>query len=342
MAQATRRATACAVALATGTMLCSGAAQGDGPARHTSPIPGLPADPAVTARILALDPDALTERDVRETLSRAPAPRIIALHGSLPIVTMEPFARFMIAMGYPDERIRDPGDGSYSHGSFGSSSRLAGMLAWYYEREGMMPMLIGHSQGGMLVVRTLHELAGGFAESVAVWDPVTDLPLPRSTIVDPRDGRIRPVVGLRVPFAAALATGFLPRLLLLQWDMLPRLRAIPDSVDEFAGYTLEWDPVAGELPGGAPYAATGRANVRNVTLPSDYHHVTLPQAEHLAADAVTRAWIDAYVPGAATPGPSLDRAADAANLLHAADIWRSVRRHWCIEAQRLIRATASP
>ena len=196
VALATRRATACAVAIATGTMLCSGAAQCDGPARHASSIPGLPADPAVTARILALDPDALTERDVQETLVHAPAPRIIALHGSLPIVTMEPFARFLIAMGYPDERIRNPQDGGYSYGSFGSSTRLAGMLAWYYEREGMMPMLIGHSQGGMLVVRTLHELAGNFASSVAVWDPVADEPLPRTTIVDPRDGRTRPVVGL--------------------------------------------------------------------------------------------------------------------------------------------------
>ncbi len=342
MAQAMRRATACAVALATGTMLCSGTAHGDGPARHASPIPGLPADPAVTARILALDPDVLTERDVRETLSHAPAPRIIALHGSLPIITMEPFARFMIAMGYPDERIRDPDDGSYSHGSFGSSARLAGMLAWYYEREGMMPMLLGHSQGGMLVVRTLHELAGGFADSVAVWDPTTDAPLPRSTIVDPRDGRTRPVIGLTLPYAAALATGFLPRLLLLQWDMLPRLRSIPDSVEEFAGFTLEWDPVAGELPGGTPYAATGRAAVRNITLPADYHHITLPQADPLASDAATRAWIDAYTPATATPGPSPGAAADHANLLHAADIWRSVRRHWCLEAQRLIRAVASP
>jgi hypothetical protein len=337
-----RRATACAVAFATGTLLCAGAGQCDGPARPMPPIPGVPTDPAIVARILALDPDALTERDVRETLARAPAPRIIALSGSLPIVTMEPFARFLIAMGYPEEKLRDPRDGSYSRGSFGSSARLAGVLAWHYERDGMMPMLIGHSGGGMLVVRTLHELSGAFADSVAVWDPVANAPLQRSTIVDPRDGRTRPVIGLTVPYAAALATGFLPRLLLLQWDMLPRLRSIPDSVEEFSGFTLEWDPVAGELPGGTPYAATGRASVRNITLPADYHHVTLPQADSLAADAATRAWIDAYTPATATPGPSPDATADNANLLHAADIWRSVRRHWCLEAQRLIRATAPP
>jgi hypothetical protein len=339
---AARRATACAVALATGTLLCAAAVRGVEPARSVPAIPGLPSDPALIARILALDADAVSARDVRETLAHAPAPRIIAFSGSLPIVTMEPFARFLIAMGYPEERLRNPADGTHTYGSFGSSARIAGMLAWHYERDGMMPMLIGHSQGGMMVVRTLHELAGGFGDAVAVWDPVTDAALPRTTIVDPRDGRTRPVVGLTVPYAAALATGWLPRIFLLQWDMLPRLRSIPDTVDEFAGFTLEWDPIAGETTGGTPYAATGRATVRNITLPPSYHHVTLPDAEHLATDPVTRAWIDAYAPGSPSPGPAPDAAADTANLLHAADIWRSVRRHWCLEAQRLVRATVAP
>lgn len=342
MTPAARRATACAVALATGTLLGPVLCRADESALPAHAIPGIPSDPAVVARILALDPDALTARDVRETLAQAPAPRIIALNGSLPIVTMEPFARFLIAMGYPEERLRNPGDGTHSYASYGGSARIAGMLAWHYERDGMVPMLIGHSQGGMMVVRVLHELAGGFGGTVAVWNPVTDAAEPRTTIVDPRDGRTRPATGLVVPYAAALATGFLPRVLLLQWDMLPRLRRIPDSVEEFSGFTLEWDPIAGEIAGGTPYAATGRAEVRNITLPSSYHHVTLPDAAHLADDPATRAWIDAYLPGSATPGPSPDPAADTANLLHAADIWRSVRRHWCLEAQRLIRAAVAP
>jgi hypothetical protein len=29
---------------------------------------------------------------------------------------------------------------------------------------------------------------------------------------------------------------------------------------------------------------------------------------------------------------------DSANIVHAADIWYSVKKHWCIEAQQLIRA----
>ena len=34
-------------------------------------------------------------------------------------------------------------------------------------------------------------------------------------------------------------------------------------------------------------------------------------------------------------------AADTGNLRHAADIWFSVRKHWCIELQRAIRARRS-
>ena len=51
------------------------------------------------------------EQDVREVLAHVPAPRIIALHGSVPIMTMAPFAEFLIAMGYPAERLRNPRDG---------------------------------------------------------------------------------------------------------------------------------------------------------------------------------------------------------------------------------------
>ena len=56
------------------------------------------------------------------------------------------------------------------------------MLAWHYERDGLRPMLIGHSQGGMRVVRTLHELAGEFHDEIAVVDPVTRPRQPRTSI----------------------------------------------------------------------------------------------------------------------------------------------------------------
>jgi hypothetical protein len=75
--------------------------------------------------------------------------------------------------------------------------------------------------------------------------------------------------------------------------------------------------------------------VRNVTLPAEYSHISLPSAAHLAANATTRAWIERYAPGEPPPAQA---DLDTRNLLHAADIWFSIKKHWCLEAQRLVRA----
>jgi hypothetical protein len=293
-------------------------------------------DPAIAVRILALDCERLSAADVREVLSQAPAPRVILLQGSLGLVTMQPFGEFLVAMGYPEERIRNPRDGSMSYGSFGGSEALAGTLAWHYEREGMVPALIGHSHGGMLVVRTLHELAGAFAETIPVRNPLTDEVLPRTTFVDPATGKERPVVGMKVAYASAIAAGKLARLLLLEWTMLPKLRRIPDTVVDFTGFSIAFDPIAFDFGGSDPYAATGTARVRNVTLPASYSHIGIPKTRHLAANPVTQAWSDAYAPGADPPALPAD--ADTDNLLHAADIWFSLKQNWCVEAQRSLRA----
>ena len=293
-------------------------------------------EPELEARILALDAERLSARDVQETLSHAPAPRIINLQGSVPVVTMSPFAEFLIAMGYPEERVRRPTDGALSYSSFVDARELAGTLAWYNEHEGMMPMLIGHSQGGMIAVKVLHELAGDFGTSVPVWNPLRGAAEPRTAIVEPTTGKERPVVGLKVPYATAIATGKLPRLLLGQWSMLSRLHEIPDTVKEFTGFSLEWDAIAGNFGAAEPYRATGSARVRNVILPPNASHLTLPRAVELARDPVTREWIDRYVPDDSPSAPAV--AIDTTNLLHAADIWYSVKKHWCLEAQRLILA----
>jgi pimeloyl-ACP methyl ester carboxylesterase len=250
---------------------------------------------------------------------------------------MEPFARFLIAMGYPAERVRNPHDGSLSTSSFTDSAELAGALAFDYERTGLAPMLIGHSQGGMLALRTLYELAGAFHDALHVVDPATGEALARTSIVDPRTGASRPVVGLHVAYAAALATGWLPRLVLGQWSMLPRLRRIPDTVDEFTGFSLPHDAIAGTWLGDTPYEALGSARVRNVALPSSYHHVTLPRVDLLARDAAIRASLDAWSPDDPPASPH----GDTTNLVQAADVWYSVKRHWCLQAQRLLRIPVS-
>lgn len=294
---------------------------------------------AIEQRILELDPAHITERDVREVLARGPAPRIINLQGSVAFITMREFARFLIAMGYPERQVRNPKDGSLSYTSFVQSERLAGMLAWYYERDGMVPMLIGHSQGGMIVIKILYDLADRSREPrIPVWNPLTDQAEARTAIRDPVSGRERPVSSLRVPYAAAIATGKLFRVLLGQWDMLGKLRAIPDSVEEFTGFVIKWDPLAGTFGDGEPYQASGSAAVRTVALPAAYSHIGIPVTLHLARDRATRRWINAYLPTSDRPAAPGNLQADTTNILHAAEVWYSVKKHWCIEAQRLIRA----
>ncbi len=336
--------------LARRMLLCAmlaGAGQGVMPAHAAHAAPGVEPsarsadmrDEATNRNILALDCGRVASADVAGLLAQGPTPRIILLQGSFAVLTMEPFAQFLIAMGYPEPQIRDPRDGRdgrLSHGSFGDSLTWAGALAWYYESEGMMPMLVGHSQGGMMAIRILHELDGAFHESIPVWNPVAGAALPRTTIRDPRTGATRPVLGLKIGYAAAIATGKLPRIFLGQWDMIAKLRRIPDTVDEFTGFSIPWDPIAGTFGDPEPYVATGTARVRNVTLPASTSHLRIPETLHLATNAVTRAWIDAWSPEGAAPLTS-DAGVDTTNLLHAADIWHSVKKHWCQSAQQVLR-----
>jgi hypothetical protein len=188
----------------------------------------------------------------------------------------------------------------------------------------------------MIVVKVLHDLAATRdAEPIPVWDAARDAPEPRTTFVDPYTGATRTVRDLKVPFASALATGSLPRLLLGQWGMLPLLRDIPDSAVEFVGFAIPWDPIAGTLSAPTPFHATGSARVRNVVLPASYGHIDLPRTDHLARQPATRAWIEAYRPGSEAPLPD---AADVSNLVHAAELWYDVKRQWCEGAKRLAAA----
>ncbi len=297
-----------------------------------------PAVPATIARnILALDCRHVTAPEIAQLRAAGVAPRIILFQGSLTAITMEPFGEFLMAMGYPERQLRDPRDGKLSQSSFGDSLRWAGTLAWYYESEGMMPILIGHSQGGMMTLRILYELDGAFHEDIPVWNPLTGTTMQRTTIRDPRTGATRPVKGLKVGYAAAIATGKLMRIFLGQWDMIDRLRRVPDSVADFTGYSIPWDPIAGTLGEPEPYVATGTARVRNVILPVGTSHVGVPEVRELAANPVTRAWIDSYSPeGFAGTPPKVD-GVNTSNLLHAADIWYSVKKTWCEAAQQASR-----
>lgn len=299
-------------------------------------------DPELEDTILSLDPDQISEQDIKEVLSRAPAPRIMNIHGGIyPVyLAMKSFSKFLIRMGYPEGRIRNPEDGSYSYSCYEDSERLAGFIAWYYEREGMRPMVVGHSQGGMQTVKILHVLSGAFGKSVFVWNPLTEMQEDIDNIIDPLTGRERPVVGIRVSYATAVGAGGITRLLPNQWNMFTRLRKIPDSVEEFTGFHMGLDIFGGDFMGfgsSNKYEPNGTAQVRNVELPVSYSHVFVPFTQHLAKEKDMRDWINNYVP---TEKPVLNVTfeSSSANILWAADVWHSIKKHWVIELQRLILA----
>jgi hypothetical protein len=296
-------------------------------------------DPELARRILALDPEHITEHDVRTTLALGPTPRIILVHGGVygTNLLMMNFAKFLVGMGYTDAKIRDPADGEYSQSPYGSTERLAGEIAWHYEHDGVRPLLIGHSQGGIQAVKVLYELDGAFANTIAVWNPRSDAPEDRSSIVDPLTGTERPVVGVSVAYASVVGAGGIALLSPFHWGMGQRLHLIPNTVEDFTGFNIDFDLIALTGPGAAPYRHNGTAQVRNVSLPATYNHVFVPLTQALASDAAMRDWLNAYVPSADNGNPPGADEGRGTNAFWAADVWFSIKKHWCLEAQRLIR-----
>jgi hypothetical protein len=316
--------------------------RGSRPGTESTTVEGrLTFDAALEERILALDPERISDPDVRKTLSLGPTPRIILLHGGVypAFLMMTSFASFLEGMGYPENRLRDPHDQAYSQSPYGSSRRLAGEVAWYYEHDGLRPMLIGQSLGGMQAVKVLYELQGAFSAKLAVWNPYTDREEDRDAIVDPMTGAERAVVGLSVSFASAVGAGGTAFIVPNQWAMLDRLRTIPDTVDEFVGFSIAGDMVAMNFPGaqGSRYRQNGAASVRNVVLPLGYDHITVPITHPLARDARARAWINAYTPDP-TGEPKQPDWLGGGNGVWAAEVWFAIKKHWCLEAQQFVRA----
>jgi len=304
-------------------------------------------EPEIEERVLALDPENVTSEQIRDVLSKTPAPRIINIHGGiLPVQGyLISFSQFLTGMGYPEVSIRNPRDGTYTFGYYDSSEMIAGVIAWYYEHEGLRPMLVGHSQGGFLALRVLYHLVGYPLKDLKVWNPLTGEQEARNVIVDPLTGKQRPVVGLQVSYATATVAGGLARLLPNQWSIDGKLRKIPDSVEEFTGFQKPLDLLGGDFLGYGPandYKPTGTAVVRNIRLPATYAHTTIPNTRHLALNQATRDWIDDYRPKPAEP-PALNVKfeGNSSHILWAADVWYSVKKHWVLELQRLIRAERS-
>ena len=253
---------------------------------------------------------------------------------------MASFGRFLAKMGYPEAKIRDPQDRSWSISPYESSADGAGLVAWYYEHDGARPMIVGHSQGGIQAVKILYELNGSFDAEIHPYDPQAHRLDPKTTIVDPLTGRERPVVGVSVAYVGVVGAGGLSLALPNHWIIAGRIRSIPDTVDEFVGYRIGLDLVAWDAPGLEAiktFYPNGKATVRNVTLPAEYSHVFVPVTSGLADTPAMRAWINDYNPSVRSEEPP-PQEGDTANVIFAAEVWHSVKRHWVLEAQRFVRA----
>jgi hypothetical protein len=305
--------------------------------------------PELEQRILSFDPENVTESDIRDVLSRAPAPRIINIHGGIyPVhMRMVSFSEFLIGLGYPACSITNPGDGTYTFSCYESSQIIAGVIAWYYEKEGLRPIMVGHSQGGMQAVKVLQLFAAPAGQRIPVFNPLLWKKEHRCEIVDPLTGLKRPVVGLQLPYATAMGAGGLTRLLPNQWGMNGRLRTIPDSVEEFTGFYKGRDLLGGDFLGYGPanhYRASGTAAVRNFELPAADKHGAVPDTKHLLRSRKVCDWINDYRPGGGAVNVqelSEQLEADCTNILWAADVWYSIKKHWVLELQRRIRAKST-
>ena len=295
-------------------------------------------------RILALNPGRVTERDVREVLAGTRAPHMMNIHGGVRrvIPRMIRFSEFLMGMGYPGLSLTNLSDGTYSFSCYESAEKIAGMLAWYYERDGLRPMLMGHSQGGMQVVKVLYKIAG--PKPMHVWNPLTWEKEERCEITDPLTGQVRTVAGLEASFASSVGAGGLTRLLPNQWDINLRLHRVPDSVVEFIGFCKEKDLLGGDYLGygsGNHFKANGRAIVRNVWLPMDYKHGEIPNTDHLLKSQKIVDWLNDYKPSdqlVSEPKLDVQFDSDSSHILWAAEMWYTIKKHWVLELQRSIRA----
>jgi hypothetical protein len=248
---------------------------------------------------------------------------VVLIHGGIVWVIqyMVSFSDFLVGMGYPAQSITNPGDGTYTFSCYESSRVIAGSLAWYYEKEGLRPLMVGHSQGGIQAVKTLHNLAPQSGRQIEVWNPVTWKTEKRLEITDPLTGQPQSVVGLRLPFVCSLGGGGLTRILPNQWDMMGRLRAIPDSVEEFTCFYNRNDVLGGDLLG--------------------YSSLNLSQASGTAvvllATPEMKDWINNFDPTQSNENePKFE--VPSHNILWAADVWYSIKKHWVLELQRAIQA----
>src|SRR4029077_8795646 len=104
-----------------------------------------------------------------------------------------------------------------------------------------------------------------------VWNAETDKAEDRDAIVDPLTHTRRPVVGVSLAYVSVVGAGGVALASPRHWSMAQRLHNIPDEVEEFTGFSIDYDPIA--WTGAATsnlYRREGTAAVPTVTPTATY------------------------------------------------------------------------
>jgi hypothetical protein len=148
------------------------------------------------------------------------------------------------------------------------------------------------------------------------------------------------VIGTKVSYASAVGAGGPSGVLPNQWGVIGRLRDIPDTVVQFNGYFIgiDWFAMTFEAAGGERYRSAGpNVQIRNVILPAGYLHVSIPVTGHVPDNPELRRLIDEYRPTTEKPDEATMPGTYSDNFYYAADNWHAVKKHWALEAQRLVK-----
>ena len=205
-----------------------------------------------------------------------------------------------------------------------------------------MPMLIGHSQGGMLAIRVLLRAGRRIPRRDSGVESADRAIEPRTTIVDP-------LTGAGAPGRSASRFRMSPR-----WRPASCCRASARTVadarqaarDSRHGRGLHrlLDRLGSDRrdlrPGSERYHADRhRAGAQRRCSPAGTSHIGMPHTRASRAQSGRRARGSTATDPRVAAARAAGRAGiDASNIVHAADIWYSVKKHWCLEAQRLIGA----
>ena len=234
-----------------------------------------------------------------------------------------------------------PGDGEWSYSPYDYSDRLAGIAVWYYEHDGAAADA-GRPQPGRTVCREDHQGTCRPARGADFrWNPRRGATENRTTITDPLTGKERPVIGTSVAYASAIGAG--------GWSLvLPQPVGKPLHAPEDSGQRRRVHRLLHQrrlVRADLSRQSTGPP-VRGQRQEQRAQRRAAVELQPRDGSGDARRW--RRTRGCATgstrtfrqvPADMSSLPADAqGHVMWAADVWYSIKKRWCIEAQNLIRA----